>query len=199
MTSMTMLSANAQDIKLPAPDLKMKSLSMIETLQKRHSSRKYDKNAKLSKQELSNLCWAACGQQRDDKHITSPTAMNKQEIRLYAFMEKGVYEYDVKANKLVKKADGDHRDIIAGGQDFVKDAYVSLLMVIDFDKFGSNNEKAIQMGCVDAGIVSENINLYCESVGLSTVPRATMDVKAIKELLKLTDKQMPIMNNPVGR
>lgn len=54
------------------------------------------------------------------------------------------------------------------------------------------------MGCVDAGNVSENINLYCQSVGLATVPRATHDTDGIRKLLALTDNQLPIMNNPVG-
>lgn len=56
----------------------------------------------------------------------------------------------------------------------------------------------MRMGCVDAGNVSENINLYCQSVGLVTVPRATHDTDGIRKLLGFTDKQLPIMNNPVG-
>lgn len=78
------------------------------------------------------------------------------------------------------------------------DAPVSLLMVIDFDKFGSDNLNAQYMGCVDAGIVCENINLYCQAVGMATVPRATHDGEAISKLLGFTSKQLPIMNNPVG-
>lgn len=189
----------AQDIKLPAPDMKEKSMSVVEALATRHSVRSFDAAKPLSTQQLSNLCWAAFGKSRDDAHRTAPTAMNKKEIRLFAFTETGVYEYDALGNKLVQKAKGDHRPLIAGGsQVFVKDAPVSLLMVIDFDLFGSQNERALMMGCVDAGNVSENINLYCQAVGLVTVPRATHDTEGIKKLLGLTDKQLPIMNNPVG-
>lgn len=54
------------------------------------------------------------------------------------------------------------------------------------------------MGCVDAGNVSENVNLYCQAVGLATVPRATHDKAGISKLLGFTDMQLPIMNNPVG-
>ena len=105
---------------------------------------------------------------------------------------------------------GDNRELMAGGgnktpngkksfrQTFVLDAPVSLLMVIDFEKFGRYDEKAVQMGCVDAGNVSENINLYCQSAGLATVPRATHDTEGIRSLLGLTEKHLPIMNNPVG-
>jgi len=196
------MSSFAQDIKLPQPDMKAKSMSVIEALNTRHSVREYA-STPLSNQELSNLCWAACGVARDDNHRTSPTAMNRQEIRLFVFTTEAVYEYDAKANTLNHKKAGDHRALLAGGkggfkQDFVLQAPVALLMVIDFDKFGMNDEKAKLMGCVDAGNVSENINLYCQSVGLATVPRATHDTDGLRELLGFTDKQLPIMNNPVG-
>lgn len=191
----------AQDIKLPEPNMKQESKSMVETLATRHSVREYSAKM-LTNQELSNLCWAACGVTRDADHRTSPTAMNKKEIRLFVFTEKGVYEYMANDNTLKEVAKGDNRKIVAGGngfsQDFVLQAPVSLVMVIDFEKFGSQNEKAMMMGCVDAGNVSENINLYCQAVGLCTVPRATMDADAIRKLLGLTEKQLPIMNNPVG-
>lgn len=194
----------AQNVTLPAPDMKQQTMSVVEALQTRHSVRNFDPAKQLTNQELSNLLWAACGMTRDAEHRTAPTAMNKKEIRLYAFTQSAVYEYDAPTNTLVKKADGDHRKLMAsnggGGfsQDFVVNAPVTLLMVIDFDKFGSNNQQAMMMGCVDAGNVSENINLYCQAAGLATVPRATHDKAAISQLLGLTDKQLPIMNNPVG-
>lgn len=195
----------AQDIKLPAPNMEQKSMSVVEALKTRHSVRSFDASKELSKQELSNLCWAACGVVRDGNFRTAPSARNLQEIRLFAFTKTGVYEYDAKGNKLVKKADGDHRGLMASNgegagfrQDFVMDAPVTLLMVIDYNIFGSQGEGAMMMGCVDAGNVSENINLYCQSVGLATVPRATHDKAGIRKLLGLTDKQLPIMNNPVG-
>lgn len=208
-TASITLAAEAQDIKLPQPNMQRPTKKMMETLASRHSTREYSEK-ELSLQDISDLCWAACGKSRDDSHITAPSAMNKQEIRLFVFTGKNVYEYDSRSNSLIRKADGDNRDLLAsnnaraqngqGGfsQDFVKKAPVSLVMVIDFDKFGSKDENALMMGCVDAGNVSENINLYCESVGLCTVPRATMDVKEIRKLLGLNEQQLPIMNNPVG-
>lgn len=201
MTIGLAISAQAQNISLPAPDMKAKSANVIETLATRHSTREFA-STELTNQQLSNLCWAACGLSRDDNHRTAPTARNKQEIRLFVFTAKAVYEYDAKANQLTEIVKGDKRSLIAGTkafkQDFVLDAPVSLLMVIDFDLFGSSDEKAMQMGCVDAGIVCENINLYCQAVGLVTVPRATHDTEGLRKLLGLTDKQLPIMNNPVG-
>lgn len=193
--------AFAQIIRLPKPAPRTGSMTVVDALATRHSTREFS-SVGLTLQDISDLCWAACGLSRDDNHRTAPTARNKQEIRLFVFTAEAVHEYNAKENILELIALGDRRKLIAGTstfkQDFVLDAPVSLLMVIDFDIFGSNDEKAMQMGCVDAGIVSENINLYCQAVGLVTVPRATHDTEGLRKLLKLTENQLPIMNNPVG-
>lgn len=187
----------AQTTKLPTPDMKRQTISVMETYKQRKSVREYSAKA-LSEQDLSDLLWAAQGQNREDGHLTSPTAMNRQEIRLYVFTEKSVSLYDPQANTLTQVASGDHRGIMASGQDFVKNAPVVLLMVADMDKFRSNNQHAQWMVAVDTGIVCENINLFCSAAGLCTVPRGTMDSKAISTLLGLNDNQIPLINNPVG-
>ncbi len=194
---MASIAIHAQDITLPAPALAQQSLPLLQTLAQRHSVRSFS-DKELSLQEISTLCWAACGQSRDDEHITAPSAMNRQEILLYVFTKDGAYQYLAHDNILKKVADGDHRALVAGPQDFVVDAPVSLVMVADFTRFGSDDARANRMCCVDVGNVSENINLYCAAVGLATVPRATMDIAAIQALLGLNDKQVPVMNNPVG-
>ena len=51
---------------------------------------------------------------------------------------------------------------------------------------------------MDAGIVSQNVSLFCASVGWCTVPRASMDEMAIRRLLSLTENEMPLLNNPIG-
>lgn len=191
------ISCFAQTTKLPTPDMKRQTISVMETYKQRKSVREYSAKA-LSEQDLSDLLWAAQGQNREDGHLTSPTAMNRQEIRLYVFTEKSVSLYDPQANTLTQVASGDHRSIMASGQDFVKNAPVVLLMVADMDKFRSNNQHAQWMVAVDTGIVCENINLFCSAAGLCTVPRGTMDSKAISTLLGLNDNQIPLINNPVG-
>jgi len=183
--------------QLPAPQKSKKTLSVMEALSTRHSVRAYSQKA-LSDQELSDLLWAAGGVNRPDGHITSPTAMNRQEVRIFVFTATGVSEYLPQTNQLKEVVKGDHRDIVAGRQEFAKTAPVSLVLVGDFDKFGSRNDHAQLMVSVDVGIVSENINLYCAAAGLATVPRGTMDIPAIQQLLGLNANQVPIINNPVG-
>lgn len=191
-------TAVAQTTTLPTPNITKKSATMMQTLATRHSERAFAAK-ELTQQELSDLLWAACGVNRPDQgKLTSPTAKNKQEIRVFVFTAKGVSEYLPQTNQLVEKAKGDHRDIVAGAQAFAKTAPLSLVLVADMDKFGSTDQHAQWMVAVDTGIVSENINLYCAAVGLATVPRGTMDRAAIQKLLGLSENQIPMINNPVG-
>lgn len=186
-----------QTVRLPKPNMKRKTLSVMQAYKQRHSTREFS-NKSLSQQDLSDLLWAAQGQNREDGRLTAPTALNKQEIRMYVFGEKDVSLYDPHENTLTSVAEGDHRGLVAMQQDFVKTAPVVLVYVADGDKFGGTNESAWRMMSVDTGIVSENVNLYCSAVGLVTVPRASMNGKAIQELLGLNGNQQPILNNPVG-
>lgn len=195
---MSVLSTEAQNvIALPAPDFGRQALTLMSSLNARRSIRAYS-GRMLSMQDLSDLLWAAQGLTGKDGRMTSPTAKNSQEILLYVFMQDGVYIYDHYKHELSLVVKGDHRKLLCAGQAFAATAPVSLLMVADLGKYGADTEHARMMVCADAGICSENINLFCTSVRMCTVTRGMMDAKAIKDLLGLTDKQIPVLNNPVG-
>ena len=190
---------HAQDLKkiqLNNPD-KNRGSSVMKALSDRRSDRAYADKA-LSLQDLSDLVWAANGINRPDGKRTAPSALNKQDIDIYVIMKEGAYLYDAKSNSLQPIAKGDHRGAVAGGQDFVKTAPVSLVLVSDLSRFGKITDHVKLMAAVDAGCVSQNINIFCSAVGLATVPRASMDMNALKQILKLTENQLPLMNNPVG-
>ena len=186
----------AQNISLPAPE-KTGGKSTLETLWNRQSGTEFSERM-LSDQDLSNLLFAAIGVNRENGKLTSPTASNKQEIRVFVFTAEGVCEYLNAENSLRPVVQGDHRDLVAGRQGWVKTAPVILLMVADEKKFGGSDERSKVVMGVDAGIVSENINLFCACTGLVTRPRMSMDTQAIKELLRLDETQTPLLNNPVG-
>ena len=50
----------------------------------------------------------------------------------------------------------------------------------------------------DAGIASENINVFCAAAGLATVTRGTMDSEALSRLFGLDTSFKPMLNNAVG-
>lgn len=144
------------------------------------------------------MLWSAAGVNRSNGYRTNPTAMNRQEIDVYVFTKDGVYLYIPALNSLREVAKGDHRKLVAAQQAFAASAPVSLVLIANVDKLGDMNQRNMMMAAVDAGIVCQNINLFCSANGLATVPRASMDADGIKKLLNLSDTQIPVMNNPVG-
>ena len=188
----------AQDIvKLPDPD-KNVPMTLYQALQQRKSVREYS-SKDIDDMKLSQLLWAAVGINRPDGHLTAPTAINAQDITVYVCRKDGAYLYVAKDNALQKVSDKDLRKEIASAQQFAAEAPISLVIVTDNAKFrgGSTNGPTIS-GAIDAGYVSQNIDLACEALGLVTVPRGTMDKDALKKELKLTESQNPILNHPVG-
>ena len=187
-----------EPIKLNTPD-KTRGSVVMKALADRRSDRNFSEK-KLSLQDLSDLLWAACGINRSEKGmITAPSAMNRQDIDVYVIMEEGAYLYNPKAHELQPVAAGDFRPLVAGGQDFVNKAPVSLLMVSELSRLGNaNNEGTRLMGAMDGGIVSQNISIFCAGIGLATVPRASMDKDGLTKALKLSPTQMLVLNHPVG-
>ena len=68
---------------------------------------------KLTRRYLSDLLWAANGVNRPDGKRTAPSALNRQDIDVYAAFEEGVYRYDAPSHSLVPVAEGDVRPVKA--------------------------------------------------------------------------------------
>ncbi|MBR6249562.1 MAG: SagB/ThcOx family dehydrogenase [Bacteroidales bacterium] len=195
---MASMSVVAQDVKkLPEPDKDVK-MTLFQSLQQRKSVREYS-GKEIDDMKLSQLLWAAVGINRPDGHLTAPSAINAQDITVYVCSKDGAWLYVAKDNALQKVSDKDLRDAVAGRQKFAAEAPISLVIVTDNAKFrgGSTNGPTIS-GAIDAGYVSQNIDLACEALGLATVPRATMDKEVLKTELKLSDTQNAILNHPIG-
>lgn len=184
-------------IKLDAPD-KTRGTAVMKALADRHSERAFT-NKPLSHKDLSDLLWAANGINRPDGKRTAASAMNKQDVDVYVILPEGAYLYDAAASELKPVAAGDHRGLIAGGQAFVKQAPLCLLIVSDYARFGNGDtEKSKLFGAFDAGLVSQNVAIFCSACGLATVPRASMDSESLRKVLRLSATQLPVINHPVG-
>jgi len=188
---------NLQVIKLDPP-AKTGGKPVMNVFNERQSQRAFS-SEKLKLRDLSNLLWAVNGINREDGKRTAPSARNAQDVDVYVIMEEGAYLYDAKNHTLNPVAAGDHREAVAGWQDFVKTAPVSIVLVSDLSRLGNNTDEMTKlMGAVDVGIVCQNINIACTGLGLVTVPRGSMNHAALKEVLKLKEHHLLLMNNPVG-
>ena len=188
LLALTASLAFAQDIALPAPQT-TGGKPLMQALAARQSAREFA-DRELPPQTLSNLLWAAYGFNRPGKR-TAPSARNQQELELYVFLKQGVYLYDAKTNKLLKKIDGDQRQA-AGKQGFAATAAADIVIVGDLAKLGRDNVYA------DSGFVSQNIYLFCASEGLSTVVCGMIDRPALATLLGLKDQKEALYNQCVG-
>lgn len=193
-------SAMAQELKpisLLPPNLKREA-TLMQTLAKRASGRAF-KDTLLSDQDLSDLLWAANGVNRPEKiGRTASSAMNAQDIDIYVIRIDGIYMYDAKKHVLNSVQKGDFRSQI-GGQDFVATAPVNLILVSELSRFknGDDTQKAT-WAAIDAGIVSQNISLFCTAAGLGTVPRSMINIEKMRTVLKLKNSQFILLNHPVG-
>lgn len=182
---------------LNPPDLK-RGLTVMEAFSMRASNTDFS-DRKLSLQDLSDLLFAANGVNRKDiKKRTAPSAMNAQDIDVYVFLQEGVYLYDAFQGVLNPVVAGDQRILAAGPQESVAKAPVILLMVSDISRFNLPETMKLENAAKDAGIVSQNINIFCAGTGFITRTRGSMDLAKIKSVLSLKDSQHPMLNNPVG-
>jgi SagB-type dehydrogenase family enzyme len=186
-----------EPIKLPKPQMET-GKPLMQALKERKSTRSFSAE-KLPPQVLSSLLWAANGINRPDSgKRTAPSAVNWQEIDIYAAMENGLYLYNAKDHRLEPVLPGDLR-AKAGEQPFVKTAPVVLVYVSDHARMGDTPAEMKDFySATDTGFVSQNVYLFCASEGLATVVLGWVDKPALAKAMKLRDSQKVILSQPVG-
>lgn len=147
--AVTQAAESATRMELPAPN-KSGGMPLMQALNARRSIKTNYSGAALSAQQLSDLLWATWGVNREDGRRTAPTAMNRQDVRVYVALENGVWQYDA-GHALIKVLDGDWRSQMGGGS-------LTLLYAIP---------QANEWGGAHVGSLYQNAALYCASAGLS--------------------------------
>ncbi|MDH7515086.1 MAG: SagB/ThcOx family dehydrogenase [Bacteroidota bacterium] len=211
-------------IRLEPPDT-TRGLPFMKALAVKASVREFSAR-ELSLRDLSDLLWAANGMNRPgERKYTASSAMNAHDVDVYVFLKTGVYLYDADRHVLNRVLEGDHRGEIVqlrpprprdkeettppGGTRSAETrlqtnvgpagAPVHLVLVSSTSRFpGGTPQLKYEWGAIDAGIVSQNISLFCAATGLGTVPRAAIDKAKIRELLKLDETQHVFLDHPVG-
>jgi SagB-type dehydrogenase family enzyme len=208
-----MENAGLETIQLNEPSRK-RGPSFMETLWAKASARAWS-DRDLSLQDMSDLLWAANGINRPDEHkCTASSAQNAHDVDIYLFMKAGVYLYNPDDHALEPVLAGDVRSQImrtppprpknkSGAAPPPPPAPPSpslqMILVSDISRFRMGPpELKVEWGAIDAGIVSQNISLFCAAAGLHTRPRASMDKEKIKRLLALSDTQYVFLEHPIG-
>ena len=182
-------TANAEVLPLPKTT---GGMPLMKAMKERCSQRDINPASVVTKQELSDMLWAAWGVTHDGKR-TIATAMNRQELEIYVVTATEISLYDAEANTLTTIAEGDFREQVAL-QDFAVTAPVNIVFVGDNTK-----QKGIEHQCYAAGAASQNVYLYCAQAGLKTVLRYGCDRDAMKKTMKLDENKNILYVQTVGR
>ncbi len=172
-------------------------MPLMEALAARRSSRDFSSEP-LPLPLLGGLLWAAFGVNRPDGHRTAPTALNAQEVDVFAALPTGAYRYDASSHQLIRVAATDVRRV-TGYQDFVDAAPLDLVYVADYGRL--HLVPAAVRGLyssASAGAICQNVYLYAAAHGLGTVIRAWIDRDAIADALGLTHDQQVLFSQTVG-
>ncbi len=185
-----------EPIALPAPQT-TGGMPLLEALRLRSTSRAFAPEP-LPPQTLSNLLWAAWGVNRPGGKRTAPSARNWQEIDVIVVMPAGAYVYDAAGHTLQPLVAGDLR-ALTGVQEFVADAPLTLVYVADTRRMqGAAGDQVEPLAWADAAFISQNVYLYCASVGLATGARALVDRPALAAALRLDGAQRITLAQCVG-
>lgn len=191
------LSQENDTLQLPKPKTEG-GMPLMEALKNRQTQRDFSKK-ELSKQELSNLLWAANGINRPESgKRTAPSAVNWQDIDIYVALKNGAYLYNAQDNTLVQIHSDDVRKDM-GKQGFTDKAPVCLAYVSNYKRMKLPVKKVKNFySATNTGFISQNVYLYCASEGLATVVLGYINKKKIIQALKLEDFQKVILTQCVG-
>jgi hypothetical protein len=156
----------AQTMQLPAPD-KAGGMPLMQALAERKSTKSFSDRA-VSAQDLSNLLWAAWGENRPDGRRTAPTARNTQAVELFVVLESGAWRYDGRKHLLEQALPGDLRARVGG-------APVTLLFAAPADDPWAG---------AHIGSIYQSAGLYCASAKMACVVRVS-GAEGLKDSLAL--------------
>jgi SagB-type dehydrogenase family enzyme len=197
LMSTASLAQESRSIALPPPRTEG-GATLLQALKLRRSAREFAVRP-LPTDVLSTLLWAAFGFNRPATGgRTAPSAHNWQEIEVYAALPEATYRYDPAGHVLRLQASGDLR-ALTGVQDFVGRAPLNLVYVADFARMtDASAEDRAFFTATDAGVIAQNVYLFCASAGLACVVRGLVDRRKLAPALGLRADQRIALAQTVG-
>ena len=149
-------------------------------------------DTKGGKPLLQTLRGRAYGVNRPNGKRTIPTAQNRQDLEIYVLRSSGAWLYDAPKHSLKQVTSSDLRSFLAG-QGLVREAPVGLVYVTDTQKNGKELFAAMH-----AGSAYQNVGLFCASVGLHNVVRASYDAEGLASALGLPKSKRILISQSIG-
>lgn len=197
-------------IKLPEPKLEGK-MSLEEAIVKRRSIREFS-DTPLTKEEISQILWAAQGITDKEKGFRSaPSAGALYPLEIFLVVGEngvedispGVYQFLPEEHSLKVILEKDVKEDLANaalGQSAVGEAAVDVVITAEFERTtGKYGERGTQYVWLEAGHVAENILLQVVSLNLGAVPIGAFGDDSVVEILDIPSDFKPLYIIPVGK
>ena len=194
-------SSGSQTIKLPAPR-KKGDISLEEAILKRRSKREF-KPASLSKEQISQLLWAAQGITAPAGLLrTVPSAGALYPLEIYIVYSEGVYHYCPDGHILERVLPEDVRSALceaALGQELIAAAPLDIVITAVYERTtGKYEQRGIRYVDMEAGHCAQNIQLQAVALGLGSVPVGAFSDESVSKVLSLPAGCKPLYIIPVG-
>ncbi len=189
--------------KLLKPILKGE-VSVEEALFKRRSIRNFQ-SFELSKQQISQLLWAAYGITHEKGLLkTTPSAGATYPLEICYLDKNGIFHYipEEHSIELIKK--GDFRKKLsecAYCQSFIAEASINIIICALYDRttLVYGEERGSRYVLIEVGHCAQNICLQTVSLGLDSVCVGAFDDQKVKELLMLKGDFVPVYIISIGK
>ena len=187
-------------ITLPKPDYEGSAL-LEHALAARRSRRNFLKRT-LTPEEISQLVWAAQGQDANHGYRTAPSAGATYPLELLVVTPEGLFRYLPVKHALEKLAAEDLRSALASAaweQAFVGAAPLILVFAAQFSKTTKRyGRRGLRYVYMEAGHAAQNVHLQAEALGLGSVAVGAFDDDSVSKVLSLAEHLEPLYMVAVG-
>lgn len=196
--------------KLELPKPNKITFDVTEVLKKRRSIRDFSETS-LSKQELSNLFYWACGEGVGEGHRVYPSGGGRFPVELYvvnlaaqADFGAGVYHYNFKEHNfdiLWKKDFSKEERAAMFGYPWAKKSSIVILMTGVFNRtINKYGERGYRFVLLEAGHIGQNLSLVSTALGLGSCALGGVNEEYFEDLLDLEkDEESLVYSMVIGK
>ncbi len=179
-------------------------MSLEESIFNRKSIRSF-KDKEIEIEKLSQLLWAAQGENLSKRTVPSAGAI--YPIEIYVFLKKkGLYHYHYKKMLLKREIEENPNENILRqlaqyclSQNFIYEAPLNLIICVNYPKITRGyGERGKRYALIEVGHCAQNVHLEAVALGLGSVPIGAFRDRKISQLLRLPEDLDPIYIIPIG-
>ena len=171
------------------PSQKIAEFPIFEALRE-YQMRNVFSQVVLSRPMMEQVAMAAFHSVHPANAARNDGALDEPAIDLYVVTKDALYVYD-KADQGLRHVGDDRAGTVLQKYLARREALAGLIYVIDSRASGGRQSAgdAALVACAQAGMLSQNVNLYCLSEGLRSMVKEKVDGRALARAMELRDDQ----------